>query len=446
VRSLRIAGPALFDTEVTVKGYITWIYDCVRDVAKPKEPRARTQKRIDDDPTLCERAKFYLGSARDTPIEKATWVVDVPRKPNKLERARLPKEELAKWPKPPVLKVGDFVAVTGTFTNESPHAERNSDGLIVFASVAKTKPAKVKPTVAVIGPATLAAPPSAKPAAAAPMRKVVDRAVRNESALILGKGNQALAAKQYGEAIALYKQALSKWDRNHLAHYGLGGAHAARGDWTSAVGAFGFAAVMRPDAAMYRLWRGVALYELDPKGSRFDDAKRELEEALAIDVHLWRAHFYLGRIHRARGAALDAALSFTRAIENRERGEPGPYIALAELYRKWDYTGEALAVARAGATHLDATADASDVHFILGSVYDDMRQYAKAVEGYTKALELDPDNAKVLFQRGQAYWRLGKRADAKRDLDAYLGSAKAPHPFVRKQATTLLYELEATTR
>src|SRR5687768_15077836 len=98
-RYLQLRGRSLLGTEVKVKGYITWIYDCIKDVKHPKETRKQTQRRIDADPTLCERPKFYLATTRDTPDERALWVVDVPRPPNKLEKERLPKEELAAWPK-----------------------------------------------------------------------------------------------------------------------------------------------------------------------------------------------------------------------------------------------------------------------------------------------------------------------------------------------------------
>ena len=53
---------------------------------------------IEEDPTKCERPKFYLGDAKDTPPEKSIWVVEIPRPYNKLEKERLPKEEIAAWP------------------------------------------------------------------------------------------------------------------------------------------------------------------------------------------------------------------------------------------------------------------------------------------------------------------------------------------------------------
>src|SRR5690606_5413497 len=98
----------------------------------------------DEDPTLCERPKFYIGDTAQTPPEKSLWVVDVPRPYNALEIKRIKKKDRIdpdrcepdekdkmKSVCPPYA-VGDEVVVTGTFKVSSPHSERNSDGLLVY--------------------------------------------------------------------------------------------------------------------------------------------------------------------------------------------------------------------------------------------------------------------------------------------------------------------------
>jgi len=144
VKELRVKGKKLFETDITVHGYITWAYDCATAVRKPDETDKDLQKRLDEDPTLCERPKFYIGDGKDTPAEKSLWVVDVPRPYNKLEMERMKKPERnlpdrcepnEKDPKKnicPPYAVGDEVSVTGTFKMSSPHSERNSDGLLVY--------------------------------------------------------------------------------------------------------------------------------------------------------------------------------------------------------------------------------------------------------------------------------------------------------------------------
>lgn len=142
VKELRVKGKKLLESDITVKGVITWAYDCPTAVRQPGMSDKDVQKLIDEDPTKCERPKFYVGDAADTPAEKSMWVVDVPRPYNKLELERLPKDELRNPPPDkcdpkaknacPPYKVGDEVEVTGTWKLSSPHSERNSDGLLVF--------------------------------------------------------------------------------------------------------------------------------------------------------------------------------------------------------------------------------------------------------------------------------------------------------------------------
>jgi len=144
VKELRVKGKKLLDTDVVVKGYVTWAYDCATALREPGMDEAAVQKIIDDDPTKCERPKFYVGDAPDTPAEKSLWVVDVPRPYNKLEMKRLKAKERTapdrcepneKDPKKNICgpyAVGDEVVITGTFKTSSPHSERNSDGLLVY--------------------------------------------------------------------------------------------------------------------------------------------------------------------------------------------------------------------------------------------------------------------------------------------------------------------------
>src|SRR3954471_18277263 len=76
VKELRVKGRKLLDTDLTVHGVVTWVYDCKTAIRKPDEDEKALQARIDEDPTLCERPKFYIGDAKDTPPEKSLWVVD----------------------------------------------------------------------------------------------------------------------------------------------------------------------------------------------------------------------------------------------------------------------------------------------------------------------------------------------------------------------------------
>ncbi len=168
IKELRVKGKKLLDTDITVKGVVTWAYDCATALRQPGMSDKDVQKMIDEDPTKCERAKFYIGDTADTPAEKSLWVVDVPRPYNKLEMERIKKPDrtLANYPdrcEPgekdkaksicPPYAVGDQVEITGTFKLASPHSERNSDGLLVYKKMKNETQGWVSPE---IDPALLA--------------------------------------------------------------------------------------------------------------------------------------------------------------------------------------------------------------------------------------------------------------------------------------------------
>lgn len=431
-RELRVQGGAVLDREIKVKGYVVWIYDCARAIATAGEAPRDVQARIDADPTLCERPRFFVGATKDTPPERAIWVVDVPRVPNKLELARLPKAELAAWPKVPKVAVGDYVVVAGTWRLASPHGTRNSDGLLVFESLAPggKPPVNALPREKHAEPPEAAPPPIGPPAVAAE----VEPRARAQSVAELNACSAAIGARKLDDAAARCTRALQLWPGNHLAWYSLGIGASARGDWAGAKTAYENALKLRPDSAQYQMVTGVALYETG--AASYDAAREHLRTAVAIEPAMWRAHYYLGRALRGLGRVRAAADELGRTIALNP-AEPGPYIALAELYRKWDYVDESIAVATQG-TKVVSGAGAADVWLEVGLGYDDKRQDQLASEAFAHALDLVPANYKARFQRGQSLYRLKDYAKARAELEEVMKSAPASESFVRQQAQAML--------
>lgn len=159
VKEMRVQGHRYLKTSVTLKGYVVWAYDCATAIRQPNETDEAVAARIETEPTLCRRPAFYIGDAADTPVERAAWVVEVPRPFTKLEQERLPKEEIEKWPAVPPYKVGDEVLVEGEWLTTSPHGETNTDGLLVYRSMKNLTQAWEAPA-----PVDIAAPAIRPPA------------------------------------------------------------------------------------------------------------------------------------------------------------------------------------------------------------------------------------------------------------------------------------------
>jgi len=286
----------------------------------------------------------------------------------------------------------------------------------------------------------------------------------NDSKTALAAGNKANGAKQYETAITEFQKAVDKYHDNHLAWYGMGGAEAGKGDWSKASDAFAVAVQLDDKQPMYQMWYGVSLYNKAVETAREDQAKKEnkkpeevqpdlstvnfekpmqhLQEAVKLNADMWRAHYFLGRVYREQDKPKDAANEFSAAIKSNPR-ESGPYIALGELYRKWDYTDEAIKVTSQGVVNVPGSNEVSDIWFVLGMGYDDKRMDDKAIEAFDKAIESKKDNHKAKFQRGQAYFRKGDFLHAKRDLEDFSKSGGASLEFAKQQASKMLMDIAA---
>ncbi len=287
---------------------------------------------------------------------------------------------------------------------------------------------------------------------------------RNESVKKSNEGMKAYGQKQFETAIESFLKAVDLWKDNHAAWYGLTGAYLGKKDYVKASDAMQNAVTIAPEQAMYQMVYGYTLYEKAIFQAREDQARREnkkveevqpdltavnfekprqyLQKAIELNPELWRAHYYLGRIYRDTDKPKEAAEALTKSLSFAPP-IPEPWVALGELYRKWDYTDQALAVAQQGAAVVPGSNEVSDIWYVVGMAYDDKRLDDKAIESFDKALESRPDNHKAKFQRGQAYFRKGDFSKAKKDLEEFAKSGGSSVEFAKQQASKMLLDIAA---
>lgn len=292
-----------------------------------------------------------------------------------------------------------------------------------------------------------------------------DRA-RNESIKLSSEGEQKRAKKDYEDAIRLHEKATSRYRDNHVAWWGLGHAYKDKGEWKQAANAFEQAVRVDDKQAMYHMWLGISLYEKALKDERERLAKAEgkqpdqvkpdvtainadqaithLSQATKLNADLWRAHYHLGRIYRDQEKAKEAADELTKAITlNPRRDET--YIALAELYMRWDYLDQAVQVAAAGAGAVQEASERGLLQYELGMAYYNKRLDDKAIAAFSEAIKAKKDLKPALFQRGQAYFRKGDFANAKTDLEDFQKAAGTLE-FEKGQASKMLLDIAAKQR
>jgi hypothetical protein len=142
---MRLKGFKYIDTEVKVKGFVVWIYDCATAIRTPEMDDKAVEKLLKEEPERCQRPNFFVADSANMEKNKGIWVVDVPRPPREDEKKALPKEELAAWPEVPTYAIGDEIIIEGKWATASPLGFRNSDGLMVYKGLTTVNAANPEP-------------------------------------------------------------------------------------------------------------------------------------------------------------------------------------------------------------------------------------------------------------------------------------------------------------
>jgi tetratricopeptide (TPR) repeat protein len=157
-----------------------------------------------------------------------------------------------------------------------------------------------------------------------------------------------------------------------------------------------------------------------------DRAKRALGEAIALDKHLWEAHYNLGVVLRRGGQLRQAAAEFeaARAIQP---GAKEPLYALAEAH---DALAEHDQAATLLTEYLHLRPEDADVRVALGTLLRTQGRYDEALEQARLVLVRNPDNVRALLEVGRVYRERGELDVAELVFDrARQKNEKLPAPY-----------------
>lgn len=256
----------------------------------------------------------------------------------------------------------------------------------------------------------------------------------------MNSGIEAAKTQSYPMAIQKLQLALQLDPSNHTAAYNLGMVYVQQTDsrcrdldpsdtseqmkdrisqcrqlWDNAADAFKQAVKYADDDALYHYYLGRAYYE----SGKLNEARTELDRAVALNKRLYKAHWILGRIHAEQDRPREAAAAWTEACRlNPTFGKP--FFDLGKLYYRWDFHDQARSVLEQGAPHAMDRDDRSNIYYQLGLVYDSTQKYDQAVDAYQKALEAKGDNLDAKFQLGLTLATKGDKNKAREVLTDYL--------------------------
>ena len=262
---------------------------------------------------------------------------------------------------------------------------------------------------------------------------------RVESLNAMNEGVVFASQKRYLDAVEKLQQAAAMDPTNDQAYWNLAIVHmelqrfdAARDDLRRAIDING-------QVAGYHEKLGTVLMELQD----WDAARQAFEHAIEIDPNLFKAYFKLGQILERQDNPQDALHRYTEAVEHGPRFIEG-YRALGRLYADLGYSGEAVQVLQSGLqVAIPGTQDEAELHHLLGTVFQQQRNYDGAVQEFQAALAVDAAMQDTLFSLGWTYSLQNNRAEARRYLKRFVdGSAGIAPAHYLKAAQDRLTQLE----
>lgn len=262
---------------------------------------------------------------------------------------------------------------------------------------------------------------------------------RVESLNAMNEGVVFAAQKRYLDAVEKLQQAAAMDPTNDQAYWNLAIVHmemqrfdAARDDLRRAIDING-------QVAGYHEKLGTVLMELQD----WEAAQQAFEHAIEIDPNLFKAYFKLGQILERQDNPQDALRRYTEAVEHGPRFIEG-YRALGRLYADLGYSGEAVQVLQSGLqVAIPGTQDEAELHHLLGTVFQQQRNYDGAVQEFQAALAVDAAMQDTLFSLGWTYSLQNNREEARRYLKRFVdGSTGIAPAHYLKAAQDRLTQLE----
>ena len=244
------------------------------------------------------------------------------------------------------------------------------------------------------------------------------------------------SAGRISEAKEALERATAIYGDNHKAWFNLGQVREMLKEYEAAAKAYGEAARVLDDEAMYHYKLGKAYWMANEVSS----AKAPLERAIQLNSRLYNAHYRLGQVHEAQGKPKQAAEAWTKsAALNPMNG--APFVDLGNLYIRYGKIAEALHVLDQGRLHVRDPDQLSNIYFGLGMAYGKRGTWKKSIEAHTKALQVNSSNLDALRQRGFAYAEIDDRKNAIQDLKSFVEQAGSGSAFYIQAANQQLFRL-----
>lgn len=255
---------------------------------------------------------------------------------------------------------------------------------------------------------------------------------RVESMTRMNEGIAYAQQNRWMEAAQAFEQAGALDPTNEQAYLNLSVAQLELQRPGAAKDALLRAIDANPESAPYYEKLGYTLTQIDPPDN--EGAMEAFSKAIELEPSLYRAYFQRARIYERSGDMQSALEEYTRGIKAGPRYIEA-YAELGRLYADLGYIDQAATVLNEGIRlSIPNTEEQAQLHYLLGTIYQEGWNHHAAIEEYRSALKIMPSMSEVLFSIGWCYSEIDERDDARRYLRRFLESAGPDIPGHVKQA------------
>ncbi|MCG8567047.1 MAG: tetratricopeptide repeat protein, partial [Desulfobacterales bacterium] len=245
------------------------------------------------------------------------------------------------------------------------------------------------------------------------INRVLDIQANHYGASLL-LGNIRLATKEYDKAEALYKELIQANPKIPLAYYRLGIMYRIQRNYSQAQTWFGKALEIDPNL----LDVFAAQVEVLSVQKKYDQALAFCDEHLKLTdqspVVLSVTQNLKGNIYRSTRNNDKAQAAYEAAIQANPKYPP-PYRSLAGIFMERGMKERAIDVYEKLSTNAPALPSPQS---LIGTIYEQKKDFEKAVVHYQKALDIDPNHIPALNNLAFIY------ADQNRNLEKALDLAR----------------------
>jgi len=269
-----------------------------------------------------------------------------------------------------------------------------------------------------------------------------------KSAVLQSDAQLKFVEKQYAQAIKLAGEALDARPQSAVAFSTLGASYVAQKQPDEAIQAMQARLTSTPDwsegveilAQLAQRTGRLAIAEaaftralsIDPKstaavlglgdtyflGQKFDQAQVQYEKAATMqDSSRSYALFRVGQIYERKGEFTKARVSY----ENSIAADPDNVVAknnLAWLYA--EHGGNMDVALKLAEEAREKAPNDAGIGDTLGWIYVKKGSYEAAVENLKYSAGKEPNNPAYLYHLGMAYYKMGRHAEARKELEAAL--------------------------